>query len=174
MLELQSQDWARANRSAQASSQGWVGGESSRVSFGAGGDFGSGFFLRLGDKSSRIIFDAGGELVLDSRLYSSTWRYICPFLSITRSVEFSTVLSVKTIIDLVESMARIVDLVIGWPPSFAYWTSSPTQRLEVAGFDMRKLVNCLAVASPHPHLPVFTKHQILVKTAFVVITIGVI
>ena len=26
--------------------------------------------------------------------------------------------------------------------------------VEVAGFDIRKLVNCLAVRSPHPHLPV--------------------
>ena len=25
--------------------------------------------------------------------------------------------------------------------------------LEVAGFDIRKLVNCLEVRSPHPHLP---------------------
>jgi len=32
-------------------------------------------------------------------------------------------------------------------------TVNETSAVEVAGFDIRKLVNCLAVRSPHPHLP---------------------
>ena len=34
-----------------------------------------------------------------------------------------------------------------------------TWAVEVAGFDIRKLVNCLAVRSPHPHLPGSTSNR---------------
>ena len=43
---------------------------------------------------------------------------------------------------------------------------SVSSAVEVAGFDIRKSVNCLAVRSPHPHLPVVAEQQVVVRAAF--------
>ena len=42
---------------------------------------------------------------------------------------------------------------VGVPWHAPFWQQLP---LEVVGFDIRKLGKCLAVRSPHPHLPVIS------------------